>query len=299
MSIRPFTFWRVLPIVGEAANCYFSRLVMDECKHLPRMYASEIGIDTIFKSDELLEHILRLPIPETDKARLRYWTPIEQNGLVFLAGRAFRRDQFRWARRLECRKCVDETPYHRIWWHLECFRTCPVHKCALDPIRDEWNSVGRWWPRFDRAVHDRLPDVELGDNEDTLESYIIRSLISSGHLAPDKSVGDFIDSAEFVGCLLGNGRQPSVPPFSTASLDVGYQVLKDGIATFADHFRRWLEDNRPLLYAYTVRDLVGWAVDYLLDHDDDFDPEVDDIPNTMLLEISDIIRAECGRALRR
>ena len=33
-------------------------------EHLPRMYASEIGIDTIFKSDELLKHILRLPIPE-------------------------------------------------------------------------------------------------------------------------------------------------------------------------------------------------------------------------------------------
>jgi hypothetical protein len=33
------------------------------------MYASEIGIDTIFQSDELLEHIFRLPIPEAASER--------------------------------------------------------------------------------------------------------------------------------------------------------------------------------------------------------------------------------------
>ncbi len=51
--------------------------------------------------------------------------------------------------------------------------------------------------------------------------------------------------------------------------------------------------------AYRVRDLVGWAEEFLLRQDDDLDPELDDVSNQLLLEISDTIRAECERILRR
>jgi hypothetical protein len=263
------------------------------------MYASEIGIDTIFNSDELLDHIYRLPISEVDKARLRYWTPVEKNGPVLLAGQVFRRNEFRWSRRLECRECVTETPYHRVWWHLECFRTCPVHRCPLEPILHERNSFGRWWPRFNRAVEERSPDVELGEAKNTFESYIIRSLINPSSQTSDSALSEFIESAEFVGRLLGNNRRPSVPPFATKDSEVGYQALQGGLTSFADHFRSWLQENPPPPIACRTRDLIGWAAEHLLTQDDDLDSEVDDVPNQLLLKISDIIRSECQRVLHR
>ncbi|WP_414125699.1 TniQ family protein [Rhizobium sp. BR 317] len=162
MSARPFTFWRVLPLPGEPASSYFSRLVMDECSYLPENYASEIGINRIFRSDELLELIFLLPISEEYKERLRWWTPVEAKGSVRLAGQIFARGQFRWARNLQCRECVAETPYHRVWWQLECFRTCPVHHCVLEPLAYARTTSGRRWPRFDRVLQERVAHVESG-----------------------------------------------------------------------------------------------------------------------------------------
>ncbi len=329
MSIRPFTFWRVLPAVGEAANSYFSRLVMDECSHRPRMYASEIEIDQIFDSEELLEHICRLPISDGDKARLAYWTPIECNRTIHLAGQSFQPSEFRWARKFECRECVDEVPYHRVWWHLECFRTCPVHGSALEPVRsNELNTVGRWWPRFERAVPERLPDVALGEDSDTAEGWIVRSLMGGGKevvhagalppkdeghlasgmrmdlrpsrggvLAPDRKVGDFVEAAEFVGRLLGNERNIVVPPFSAEDLEAGYQVLKGGVEAFRTHLQDWMTRNRGQGFAWRPGDLVGWAADYLVEGD--FDPEIDEAPSALMRQVSGVIRAECGRMLGR
>ncbi|MCM2441050.1 hypothetical protein HGO34_15120 [Agrobacterium vitis] len=299
MSGRPFTFWRVLPLIGEPASSYFSRLVIDECNHLPEMYASEVGVDTIFKSEELLERIFRLPISEADKERLRHWTPVERNGRIFLAGQTFRRNEFRWARRLECRHCIAEVPYHRVWWHLEFFRMCPVHQCSLEPIRHGQRSIGRWWPRYSHAASERLPHVELGDGEDTLESYVIRHLINRDGHSSEREVGDFIETAEVVGRLIGNPRQPTVPPFSKADLDLGYRVLNGGPSSIIEHFRAWMQANPPPPFAYRIRDLAGWADEYLLSQDRNLDPEVDDVANQLLLDVADIIRVECERVLGR
>ncbi|MBX5303179.1 hypothetical protein HJB93_28770 [Rhizobium sp. NLR12b] len=310
---RPFTFWRVLPIVGEAANCYFSRLTMDECDHRPRLYAKEIDIAQTFDSEELLEHISRLPISEGDKARLSYWTPIERNRSFHFAGQSFRPSEFQWTRRVECRECVAEVPYHRVWWHLECFRTCPVHGSPLELVRnDELSLVGRWWPRFERAVPERLPDVALGEDSDTIEGWIVRSLMGSerevvlgcllprtgdGHLAPYRTVGNFVEAAEFVGRLLGNERSISVPPFSVKDSEVGYQNLKGGVGAFRAHLRKWMERNRERGFAWRPGDLVGWAADYLAEGD--FDPEIDETPSALMRQVSGLIREECGRVLGR
>ncbi|TCP82802.1 TniQ protein [Rhizobium sp. PP-CC-2G-626] len=231
---------------------------MDECNHLPEMYASEVGVDTIFKSVELLEQIFRLPISEADKERLRHWTPVERNGRISLAGPTFRRNEFRWARRIECRHCIAEVPYQRVWWHLEFFRVCPVHQCSLEPILHGPRSNGRWWPRY-------------------------------SYTASEREVGDFIETAEAVGWLIGNPRQPTVPPFSKADLELGYCVLNCGPSSFIDHFRAWMQASPPPPFAYRIRDLIGWADEYLLSQDRDLDPEVDDVANHLLLDVTDII----------
>lgn len=315
---RPFTFWRVLPIVGEAANSYFSRLTMDECDHRPRLYAKEIKIRETFNSEELLEHIYRLPISKDYKARLSFWTPIERNRIIHLAGQSFRPSEFQWQRKLECRKCVDDVPFHRVWWHLTCFRTCPVHGSPLELVRNnELNIVGRWWPRFDKAVPQRSPEVALGEASDTIEGWIVRVLIGgprkvvhegalppmgAQHLAPHRTICDFVEAAEFVGRLLGNERSISVPPFSTRDSEVGYQVLKGGpskshLGRFKEHLRDWVERNHNSGFAWRPNDIVGWAADYLVEGD--FDPDFDEAPNPLMVEISSAIRAECGRALAR
>lgn len=299
MSDRPFTFWRVLPLLGEPANSYFSRLVMDECNHLPEMYAVEIGVDPVFKSNQLLERISQLPIPDSAKERLRYWTPVEVGGSVSFAGQTFRRDEFRWSRRLECPQCLDEVPYQRVWWHLEFFRSCPVHSCRLELGRCGETNSGRWWPRFRHATKERLPNVELGDTEDTMESYAIRHLMNPSARINDRHLGEFVAAAEFVGRLLNNRRQPSVPPFTNEDLAAGYHVLKGGTSLFADQFSEWLRSNIPSQYAYRIRDLIGWVEDYLLDEYYYLDREFDDAPNQLLIEVSAIIRAECKRMLGR
>ncbi|MBO0129639.1 hypothetical protein [Agrobacterium burrii] len=299
MTARPFTFWRVLPLVGEPANSYFSRLVMDECNHLPGVYASEVGVAPIFKPQELLDRIFLLPISATDKKRLAHWTPIERNGHVHLAGQTFRRNEFRWARKLECRQCIAEVPYQRVWWHLEFFRRCPVHQCHLELIGHGLNSTGRWWPRLDRVVDERMPDVELGDTEDTVESYIIRHLLNPGLLAYDRHLGDFIAAAEFVGRFLNNRKQPSVPPFSNADLSVGYHALKGGTSRIEALLSEWLSINPPSPYAYRIRDVFGWVEEYLLDHEEHLESDFHDAPNPLMLEVSAIIKAECGRLLAR
>lgn len=318
LARRPFTFWRVLPIVGEAANSYFSRLTMDECDHRPRFYAKEIEVHQIFDSEELLEHISRLPISDGAKTRLSYWTPIERNRSLQLAGQSFRLNEFQWTRRLECRKCVEEVPYHRIWWHLECFKTCPVHGGALEPVRNnELNMVGRWWPWFDKAVPQRLPEVALGEDSDTIEGWIVRSLMGSGKqvlhggktapmgggvkaagsgsMTPHRPVADFVEAAEFAGRLLGNERNNMVPPFSAKDSEVGYQALKGGIDEFRTRLRDWMARNRASGFAWRPGDLVGWADNYLVEGD--FDPEIDKAPNPLMVTISSVIRQECGRVL--
>jgi len=272
---------------------------MDECAYLPEHYASEIGINAIFQSDEVLERIFRLPISKQDKERLRQWTPVELNGRIHFAGQVFAGNQFRWTRRLECRKCVAETPYHRVWWQLECFRTCPVHRCALEPLAYERNTTGRWWPRFDRVLQERAVRVALGDAADTFESHIVRRLLDPSCQASPRELSDFIECAQFAGRLLGNERNPSVPPFSAKDWEVGYHALKDGLFLFKDQFRSWLRVNAPQLHAYQIRDLIGWAAEYLTDQKGPFDPEIDDLPNPMHAEVSAIIRAECRRALGR
>ncbi|MGH0353382.1 TniQ family protein [Sinorhizobium meliloti] len=299
MTGRPFTFWRVLPLPGEAASSYFSRLVMDECAHLPELYASEIGINAIFRSEEVLERIFRLPISEQDKERLRYWTPLEKHGRIHLAGQVFGRDQFRWTRRLHCRRCVAETPYHRVWWHLQCFRACPVHECALEPLSYDLKKTGRWWPRFEHVVKERAVHVELGDAADTFESHIVRRLLDVSCQDSPSELSDFIECAPFVGRLLGNNRNPSIPPPSNKDWEVGYHALKGGLLPFEDQVRSWLRVNAPQSHAYLVRDLIGWAAEYLADEEELFDPEIDDLPNPMHVKISAIVRAECRRVLGR
>lgn len=299
MKARPFTFWRVLPLIGEPASSYFSRLVMDECSHLPEMYAVEIGVDPLFRSEQLLEHIGRLPILESYKDRLRYWTPVEANGSVHLAGQTFRRNEFRWARRLECRQCLTEAPYQRVWWHLEFFRYCPVHQCRLEPVHGGQMTSGRWWPRFQYATKERLPDVELGDINDTMESYAIRHLMDPGSSKTERHLSHFVETAEFVGRLLNNCRQPSVPPFSHEDLNVGYHALKNGTSGFKNHFSKWLKLNRPPPYAYRIRDIVGWAEEYILNQDQVLDPDFHDAPNPLLIHVCTIIRANCRQLLGR
>lgn len=299
MSGRPFTFWRALPLIGEPASSYFSRLVMDECNHLPEVYASEVGVAPIFKSQELLDRIFLLPISEGDKERLVHWTPLERNGRIDLAGQTFRRNEFRWSRRLECQQCVAEIPYQRVWWHFEFFRSCPVHRCRLQPVRGGQTRSGRWWPRFDHATRERLPDIELGNAGDTIESYIISCLMSPSPRTSRRHLSDFIAAAEFAGRLLNNRRQPTVPTFSPEDLETGHLALKDGISGFTESFRRWLNYNPPTACAYHPRDVVGWAAEYALDHSGSFDPDTDDVPNPILGEISAIIQAECERVLAR
>lgn len=296
---RPFTFWRVLPLVGEPAHSYFSRLVLDECWHSPRQYAKDIGISAdAFSPAELLDRILRLPIPSGDKARLQLWTPLDTGGGVVLAGQNLSDRHFRWSRRLHCPQCRNAVPYHRVWWHLECFRNCPIHRRPLVPVQQPYVS-GRWWPKFEKTTRERAPEVCVGDGPDVIESFVIRCLLEHGTLPYARYLADFIDCSEFLGRLLNNPRQHSVPPFSAMDLQTGYAVLKDGCRSVAGHVSSWLDANPVFPMALTVRQLLGWAADYLVSDDEGLDPVLDDPSNLLLIAVSEMIRAECGRFLRR
>lgn len=296
---RPFTFWRVLPLVGEPAHSYFSRLVLDECWHSPRLYAKDIGISAdTFCPEELLDRICRLPISDGDKARLQFWTPLDAGGGVMLAGQNLSKRHFRWARRLHCPQCRNAVPYHRVWRHLECFRTCPIHGRPLIPVRQAC-ATGRWWPIFETSTHERAPDGCIGDDKDLIESFVIRCLLDPGALPSERFLTDFIDSAEFLGRFLNNPRQYSVPAFSAHDLQTGYAVLKDGFQSVAGHVSGWLEANPVIPMALTIRHLVGWAGDYLASEVDEPDPVLEDPANPLLTEISEIIRSECERILIR
>lgn len=72
------------------------------------------------------------------------------------------------------------------------------------------------------------------------------------------------DCSEFLGRLLNNPRQHSVPPFSAMDLQTGYAVLKDGCRFVAGHVSSWLDANSVFPMALTVRQLLGWAADYLV-----------------------------------
>ncbi len=297
MKTRPFTFWRVRPLPGEAANSYFSRLVADECNYLPRAYASEVGLAHTFRSDELLAAIDTLPISQEDKTRLRCWTPQEAGGRIHLAGQEFLRTEFRWTRKLECTACVREVPYHRVWWHLACFNMCPVHGRPLQPLEYESLTVGRHFPRFEAVAAERLPHVELGEVGPAFESHVIATLLRPQSGRSPKYVAHLAEACEFLGRLLGNPRQPVVPPHTLADLARGYELLTSGTEGVSASVRQWLESNGDPLPAVKLGHLLGWAAYHLETMDRPLDPLMDNEPNPLLDEVANIVRCECQRLL--
>lgn len=246
-AARIFSEWRVRPCYGEPTNAYFARLVYDSLDCLPETYAKKTGIwVSRDRWKVLLQSLMQLPLTEAEKASLVRWSPVEtlsrywglgdENltmGLVRPGG-------------THCPECVREAEYHRVWWDLKGFQTCPVHDCAMkaNPSRHD-----RRWPFYGVCLKTvEAPPKLSQQGRQSLEGYILQRLKVVDPIAPhpllDHHALDAVMGAcDIMGGLLSYGVLKKRPRADPGFFAVGFEALCHDETHLTDKLAAWLERN--------------------------------------------------------
>lgn len=241
---RIFSSWRVRPHFGESAENYFDRLVRDNAECLPERYMALWGMaNTGEPIARMLEEVLRLPLSHEEKACLARWTPIDEGKYWTLDGMRFSRSRFV-RRGRYCSHCVQEHPYHRVWWDLKGYEICPIHDVRLThPARFRQSpSHG-----FTRGGLFPLPPLsETGRS--SLEGYILERLgvvekFIERPLLDNESLNMVLKFVPKMGRLLANPRSPSMPPESPDDNLLGFDAMSKDMAHLEDRLSEWIIAN--------------------------------------------------------
>ena len=211
----PFSNWSLKPLPGESARGYFLRLVANEGHYSATVYGNEVGINgrSLFP-EEILDTLLRLPIGDDPKAALRRFTPQTDGAYHVLGGQRLRQRQMAFNGRRFCRACLAEKPYHRAWWDIFAFKTCPEHGTPIEDVDASGQPIGWWWADIASDTNGnplaRWAPSQADHHSRTLETFILERLDVVPHtswpLLNGYHLYEVIEACEYLGMWLGNVR---------------------------------------------------------------------------------------------
>lgn len=247
---RPFYKWRVRPFPGESAFSYFHRLVRDQEDCLPGSYASALGLPTSkIGANEVLEALLKLPITVEQKASLAKWTPLPVGGQFTLNDTPLHNRIIPMCRQRYCPECIAEAPFHRVWWDIEGFETCPFHGLMLRRWATKKYPV-TWPPFYGKEV--KRPDYEqseLDHDTESFEAYLLRRigfLKQEGCQSPLLDVSSLDDVIWYSGTLgrfLRNSRSRRRPRAEPQDYQAGFDALRRDREALVEAITEWLTAN--------------------------------------------------------
>lgn len=244
---RIFSRWRVRPCFGEPTNSYFARLVYDGEDCLPESFAKKTGIwITRDRWQILLRALLKLPLSDAEKEGLEWWSPVQSDSRHWaLCNERISMVMVKPGAR-SCPECLKDAAYHRVWWDLNGFQTCPIHDCSLqaNPNRHDrrWPFYGICEEKFD------TPPQLSKRGQGTLEGYILQRLTAVPALRPcpllDSQPLDVVmSSCSLVGTFLQNPPLSRRPKSSGGNYQIGFQALCRDEQYLVDVFAAWLNNH--------------------------------------------------------
>jgi hypothetical protein len=202
----PFSRWNVENAPEEPAHGYFARLVVAEGHSSVTRYADGIDVDTRYTHPEtLLDVLLKLPLSEERKARLRNATPRRDGEGVWLAGQRFNVTDLSFSSRRWCPGCLHESAHHRAWWDIVAITECPFHCQPLHDQDEMSNPVRWWWPVMHMSPRGVMLSKQMARIEasQTFEAYVIGRLgfgpLVVAPLLDQSDLGTVIDVCQIVG----------------------------------------------------------------------------------------------------
>lgn len=265
----PFSNWSLETGPGESARGYFLRLVAEEGHYSTSVYANEVGINgRRLDAEETLETLLALPIPQDRKNALRRFS-LKADGAYFqLAGQKLRQRQVGLTSRRFCPACLAAAPYHRAWWDILAFRTCPEHGTAVENTDAVGQPIGWWWADV-ASDTDGNPLGKRGNSNferyrGTLEAFVLERLgmaaPASRPLLERYQLYEVIEACEYIGTWLGNAHMLAVPADQLANMNVGMAALKGTRDDLVSAMRAWFVDHVPVdLRREGKMASMGWA----------------------------------------
>ncbi|NTE35234.1 TniQ family protein [Agrobacterium tumefaciens] len=246
---RIFSRWSVRPCFGEPTNAYFARLVYDGEDCLPESFAKKTGIwVTRDRWQILLQALLQLPLTDDEKQGLSRWSPIQSSSRHWaLCGENISMTLVKPGAR-SCAECLKEAEYHRVWWDLNAFQTCPVHDCALqlNPNRHD-----RRWPFYGicKDKHANPPRLSPRGRK-SLEGYILQRLgatrpVRSRPLLDGEPLDAVMSTCSVVGTFLDSPPSRRRPKMSSHHYETGFQALGGGEDQLVGSFSTWLTNHYP------------------------------------------------------
>jgi len=240
VSQRIVSRWRVRPAFGESARSYLARLIDDGENCSAASFVANSGFETRTGRD-LLEALLALPISDAEKGHLIRWTPVETGHRAHLiANHRFGRKALRRGR--YCAECILEAPFHRVWWDINGFETCPIHDSVLAKWRADVD-----WPLYGNFLRsEEVPMCLSQRGLNSIEGYILERLgaveaNSKRPLLEDCAIDVLVSCSRMLGAFLVN------PPRSTAPKPDAHHILKGFEALSGTHddlrqcFESWLK----------------------------------------------------------
>ncbi|OCP19671.1 MULTISPECIES: TniQ family protein [unclassified Ensifer] len=138
----PFSRWNVENGRDEPGHGYYARLVAAEGHSSVTRYSDGIDVDTrSMNPEKLMDVVLKLPLSEERKQRLRNATPLRRDDGVWLAGQRFNVTDLSFSSRRWCPGCLQESPHHRAWWDITAITECPYHRHRLDDQDEQGNPI--------------------------------------------------------------------------------------------------------------------------------------------------------------
>lgn len=248
----PFSRWTVENERDEPGHGYYARLVAAEGHSSVTRYSDGIDVDTrSMNPEKLMEIVLKLPLSEERKLRLRNATPVRKEDGYWLAGQRFNTFNLSFSSRRWCPGCLHESGYHRAWWDIVAITDCPYHRQPLLEVDQHREPVRWWWPIMNMSPRGQMlaaPFPRANDTE-TFAGYIIGRLgFDRRFEAPilDQSdIGTVIDLCDLVGRLLASSSISDVSPDDWKSAETGFQALRSDAVAFVEAVRGWIRRAVP------------------------------------------------------
>ncbi|ANL39535.1 TniQ family protein [Rhizobium phaseoli] len=265
----PFSRWTVENERDEPGHGYYARLVAAEGHSSVTRYSDGIDVDTRHMNPErLMDIILKLPLSEERKQRLRNATPLRRDDGVWLAGQRFNAFDLSFSARRWCPGCLHESAHHRAWWDIVAITECPYHKHALLDLDQDGEPVRWWWPIMDASPRGTMLSAPLprANNNETFAGYIIGRLgfdrPVEAPLLDGSDIGTVLDLCTLVGRLLASPSMYDVPPADWKFAEIGFQALRGDAVVFVEAVRAWI--RRAVLQADRIKGygfVFEWVVD--------------------------------------
>jgi hypothetical protein len=264
----PFSRWTVENQCDEPGHGYYARLVAAEGHSSVTRYSDGIDVDTrSMNPEKLMEIVLKLPLSEERKTRLRNATPIRKEDGYWVAGQRFNPFNLSFSSRRWCPGCLHESPHHRAWWDIIAITDCPYHRHPLVDVDQYGEPVRWWWPVMNMSPRGQMLAAALprANDTETFAGYIIGRLgfdrRFEAPLLDQSDIGTVIDLCDLVGRLLASSSLSDVRPDDRKSAETGFRALSGDAVALVEVVRAWIrravpQEERTKGYGFVFRWIV-------------------------------------------